>query len=169
MDPEQLVIKIAEIGRSKPSSPSLHEVEIFKHYFASGKVLDRNCLDQRDGSLTRREALTRFLLLNAVLDQGPDIEGIRQMLIQTTNELYRKEVRFLHKPVSFFSEIGIAIDEILTQHEAIREIRSSDWARVNRSNALRYNLFMDNARQVLGYAIFRWGGATGFTLPVGKG
>ncbi|WP_298007368.1 MULTISPECIES: hypothetical protein [Anaerolinea] len=157
MDPEQLVIKIAEIGRENPSSPSLHEVEIFKHYFASGEVVDRNRLDQRDGSLTRREALTRFLLLSAVLDQGPDIEGIRQMLIQTTNELYRKEVRFLHKPVSFFSEIGVAIDEILTQHKAIREIRSSDWAKVNRSNASRYNLFMDNARQVLGYAIFRWG------------
>lgn len=156
MEPQELVIAIAEVGKEHPSRPPLHEVEIFRHFFIQGEIDWKN-LDQRDGSLTRRETLARFLLLCAVLDQGPDIEGIRRMLIETTNELYRKEIRFLHKPISFFSEIGVAIDEILARHEAIKNIRARVWAEANRSNPARYNLFMDNASQVLGYAIFRWG------------
>ncbi|BAJ62339.1 hypothetical protein [Anaerolinea thermophila] len=156
MELQELVIAIAEVGKEHPSRPLLHEVEIFRHFFVQGEIDWKN-LDQRDGSLTRRETLTRFLLLCAVLDQGPDIEGIRRMLIETTNELYRKEIRFLHKPISFFSEIGVAIDEILARHEAIKNIRARVWAEANRSNPARYNLFMDNASQVLGYAIFRWG------------
>lgn len=156
MNPEKLVIKIAEIGKQNPSYPSLNEIEIFQHYYENGN-LNKQKLDERDGSLTRREAITRFLLLSAVLDQGPDIVGLRRMLLETTNELYRKEIRFLHKPISFFSEIGVALDEILTQHQSIKEIRASIWAKTNQSNPNRYNLFLDNARQVLGYAIFRWG------------
>lgn len=114
-------------------------------------------LDRRDGSLTRREILTRFLLLNAILDQGPDMTGVREFLINITNHLYGQEIRFLHTPHAFFKEIGVAIDEMLTQHDAIKKIRAEIWARANESNPNKYNLFMDNAKQVLGYAIFRWG------------
>jgi len=156
-NPTELLLAIAQTGRKNPSAPRLHLVEPFWHYFDEQGNLRRGDLDQRDGALTRREALTRFLLLNAVLDQGPDISGLRQMLVQVTNELYRREIRFLHKPLLFFQEIGLAIDEILTQHEAVRKVRAALWAAENRSNANRYNLFMDNARQVLGYAVFRWG------------
>jgi hypothetical protein len=156
-DPTELLLAIAQAGRENPSAPSLHLVEPFQHYFDEKGHLQHDALDWRDGALTRREALTRFLLLNAVLDQGPDIIGLRQMLIQVTNELYRREVRFLHKPLLFFQEIGLAIDEILTQHQAVKKVRAAVWAAENRSNANRYNLFMDNAHQVLGYAIFRWG------------
>lgn len=157
INPLDLILSIARVGREIPSMPALHLVEPFQHYFDEKGHLRHDVLDQRDGALTRREAITRFLLLNAVLDQGPDIIGLRQMLIQVTNKLYQREVRFLHKPLLFFQEIGLSIDEILTQHQAVKKVRAALWAKENHSNANRYNLFMDNARQVLGYAVFRWG------------
>lgn len=152
-----LVLAIARVGSDSPSAPSLQILEPFRHYFDQSGRLKREEIDYQDGSLTRREALVRFLLLNAVLDQGPDIIGLRQMLIQVTNELYYREVRFLHKPISFFQEMGLSIDEILTQHDNVKAVRAMRWAEENQSNPNRYNLFMDNARQVLGYAVFRWG------------
>lgn len=159
LDVNALVLAIAQVGSRAPSisDTDIHHIEPFQHYFDPSGTLKQDELDQQDGSLTRREALTRFLLLNAVLDQGPDSRGLRQMLIQVTNELYRREVRFLHKPISFFQEIGLTIDEILAGHEAVKSVRASVWAKENLSNPNRYNLFMDNSHQVLGYAIFRWG------------
>ncbi|RMF40587.1 MAG: hypothetical protein D6755_13310 [Anaerolineae bacterium] len=156
-DVSVLVRRIAEVGQAHPSLPNLRAVEPFAHYFGADGYLQRTHLDARDGAGTRREILTRFLLLNAVLDQGPDIIGLRQMLIEVTSHLYRREVRFLHKPVAFFQEIGLSIDHILAAHESVRQVRAEIWARENQSNASRYNLFMDNSRQVLGYAVFRWG------------
>ncbi|GAB4532003.1 MAG: hypothetical protein Fur0018_20390 [Anaerolineales bacterium] len=157
IDISALVQRIAEVGQAHPSLPDLHAIEPFAHYFTLSGGLDLQQLDVRDGSGTRREILTRFLLLNAVLDQGPDITGLRQMLIEVTNHLYRREVRFLHKPIAFFQEIGLSIDYILMAHESVRQVQAEIWARENQSNAARYNLFMDNSRQVLGYAVFRWG------------
>lgn len=114
-------------------------------------------MSENDGLWTRREILTRFLFLQAVLDQGPDIDGIRKLLKDVTNNLYQKEVRILHKPLDFFKEIGLSVDEILDNHEKIKTIRAANWANENKSTANRYNLFMDNAKQVLGYAVYRWG------------
>ncbi len=59
--------------------------------------------------------------------------------------------------MAFFQELGIAIDRILAQHASIKALRAEAWARENRSRANRYNLFMDNSKQVLNYAVFRWG------------
>ncbi len=156
-DVAALIQRIAEVGRKHPSLPDLRAVEPFAHYFDADGRLQETRLDVRDGAGTRREILTRFLLLNAVLDQGPDITGLRRMLIGVVNALYRRETRILHKPVAFFQEIGLSIDSILAEHEAVRKVRAAVWAQENQSNAARYNLFMDNSRQVLGYAIFRWG------------
>ncbi len=156
-DLNALILAIAKTGKDSPSFPTLNHIEPFEHFFDSSGNLKPDEIDRQDGALTRREVLARFLLLNAVLDQGPDIVGLRQMLIQVTNELYRREIRFLHKPVSFFQEIGLAIDELLTQHESVKRVRASIWAKENLSSQNRYNLFMDNSRQVLGYAVFRWG------------
>lgn len=138
--------------------PQLSQIHPFKHFFKNGEAtLDYSNLDQRDGSCTRRELITRFLVLSAVLDQGPDIEGIRRLLIDTTNDLYEKEVRFLHKPIDFFKELGIAIDRILQNHKKIKELRAEEWADKNKSSATKYNLFMDKTKQALNFSIFRWG------------
>lgn len=156
-DPAALVRTIAQIGRENRSLPQLAEIEPFSYFFLPDGSLDRSSLDKRDGAATRREILARFLLLSAVIDQGPDIIGVRKLLIDVTNSLYRKEVRFLHSPLMFFRELGFAVDEILEKHETVKQLRSTIWASENQSNAERYNLFMDNSKQALNYAVFRWG------------
>jgi hypothetical protein len=153
----ELAITIAQVGLKHRSSPSLHEVEAFAHFFRSDGKLDITSLDHREGGCTRRELLLRFLVLSAVLDQGPDIVGVWTLVSQVTNHLYRKEVRFLHQPLLFFRELGIAIDNILEEHKSVKAARAAIWARENQSNAQKYNLFIDNSKQVLNYAIFRWG------------
>jgi hypothetical protein len=145
-DISQLITAIAKIGRENISHPPIFRIEPFAHFFKPNGDLDHENLDKRDGSCTRRELILRFLVLCAVIDQGPDIVGVRRMLIDVTNSLYQKEVRFLHTPLEFFRELGIAIDEIL-------EV----WGKENQANPDRYNLFMDNSKQVLNYAVFRWG------------
>lgn len=153
----ELVRAIATIGRRNTSYPPILEIEPFAHFFGPSGTLDYENLDKRDGSSTRRELILRFLILCSVIDQGPDILGVRSLLIDVTNALYRKEVRFLHTPLEFFKELGLAIDEILAKHQTVKEIRSEIWGRENQANPERYNLFMDNSKQVLNYAVFRWG------------
>lgn len=157
IDNHRLIESIASIGKKYNSCPELALITPFHHYFNSNNSLDRSKLDLRDGSCTRRELLARFLLLNAVIDQGPDIIGVRKLLTDVTNELYLNEIRFIHRPAAFFEEIGIAVDQILEVHETVKKLRSLNWARDNQSRASKYNLFMDNTYQVLNYAIFRWG------------
>ena len=91
------------------------------------------------------------------MDQGPDIKGVRDLVISVINHLYEREIRILHQPLLFFKELGISIDEILDSHARIKDLHSKRWAEENQSKADRYLLFMDNSKQVLNYAIFRWG------------
>lgn len=51
----------------------------------------------------------------------------------------------------------MAIDGIIRTHESIKEIRARLWAEENKSTENKYNLYMDNSKQALNYAIFRWG------------
>ena len=155
--PQELVVAIASVGKDHPSYPFLSDIQPFQLFFLSDGSLNKDLLDERDGSCTRRELLLRFLLLNAVVDQGPDIIGVRVLLVQVTNNLYLQEVRFLHKPLSFFQELGISIDQIMAEHESLKDIRGPSWAEENQSSASKYNLFIDNSKQVLNYAVFRWG------------
>jgi len=152
-----LITAIAKAGREHPNIPSLKEVLPFQHFFLSNGALDYSRLDDRDGLCTRRELLLRYLLLNAVIDQGPELVGVRELLIGVTNDLYLNEIRFLHKPILFFQELGLAVDQILNRHASIKAVRAEIWADVNQTNPSRYNLFIDNTRQVLNYAVFRWG------------
>jgi hypothetical protein len=119
-------------------------------------VLNESELCLRDGNCTRREIIARFLLLNAVLDQGSDMEGVRQLLADTLNQLYAREIRILHKPIQFFQELGFAIDKIDEVHEIVRKLREPGWRERNKTRK-RYNLFMDGTTQTLNYAVFRWG------------
>jgi hypothetical protein len=153
----ELLTAISEIGVSHPDPPLVFEMFPFQHYFNKSGQLLCDKLSENDGLWTRREILTRFLLLQAVLDQGPDIKGIRQFTKNVINDLYKKEIRILHRPLDFFKEVGISADELLHNHEVIKKLRADDWARENKSTPGKYNLFMDNTKQVLGYAVYRWG------------
>ncbi len=121
-------------------------------------------MDEYDGKFTRREILSRYLLVSVVLDQGPDITGVRDLFSMVTTELYREEIRIFHKPVDFFKELGISIDKILSSHESVKKVRAEDWAKENNSSSTKYNLFFTQStrgiistKQVLDYTIHRWG------------
>ncbi len=151
-----IVSKVSEYGRSNPLDPPLRKIDAFSHFFHDD-ILDVDNLDKRDGGCTRRELILRFLLLNAVLDQGPDIEGVREMMVGIVNDLYSREIRIFHKPMDFFREIDVSVDEITDHHKRIKDKRSESWAKRNQSTPGRYNLYMDNCKQTLNYAVFRWG------------
>lgn len=154
----EIVLRIARVGQEHPAVPPLHSVEPFAHFFIEDR-LDSASLDIRDGCCTRREVLTRFLLIMAVLDQGPDIIGLREMLIRMTNEFYRREVRYLHRPSDFFREVGLAIDLLIESHNSIKDTRASIWAKVNQSKPNKYNLLQydQNTTKPLHYIVARWG------------
>lgn len=153
----ELLEEICLIGSESGMPPQISQIESFQHFRSPDGSLDTSDLDKRDGSCTRRELLLRFLVLNAVLDQGPDIVGVRTLLTRVTNDLYRREVRFLHSPLAFFKEIGMAIDKIVEKHASIKELRAEILAKQNQANPTKYNLFMDNSKQALNYAVFRRG------------
>lgn len=153
----ELLLKICEIGRQNTLLPNLCNVNPFKTYFSNDYSLDQNNLDILDNGYARRELLLRYLLLSAVLDQGPDIVGVRKLLIEVTNSLYQNEIFFIHHPLTFFDEIGFSVNQIDSIHQSVKEERSSTWALDNQTSAQKYNLFMDNTKQVLNYAVFRWG------------
>jgi len=163
---KNLVFKIAEIGNERKiiDAPRLQDIEVFKHFFDKNGKMKTDELDIMDGAWTRREVLTRYLLLNVVLDQGPDIPGVRELLRNVTNALYRKEIRIFHRPLDFFKELNISIDEILDKHESVKELRAKTWAEINNANPSRYNLFFAQSprgivsiNQVLDYGLHRWG------------
>ncbi|MEM3667935.1 MAG: hypothetical protein QW388_04750 [Thermoplasmatales archaeon] len=159
-----LTKKLSDIGKKHRYILPLYNVDPFKYYFSKSGSLKYNELDEYDGKFTRREILTRYLLVNVVLDQGPDMIGVRELLKNVTNELYRQEIRIFHRPIDFFKELGISIDEILIEHESVKKIRASDWANENNSMPSKYNLFFAQSmrgvistKQVLDYSIHRWG------------
>lgn len=153
---QKLLRMIAQVGRKFPAKPEITKIEPFSVYLAGG-VLVQADLDRRDGGVTRREALARFLLLSAVLDQGPDIDGVRDLVARVTNDLYQKEIRFLHRPIDFFQSVNVSVEQIHSVHEAVKKVRAVQWAQRNESTPARYMLYMDGAGQTLGYAVYRWG------------
>lgn len=152
-----MITKIANVGKKYANKPKIHGLFPFEHYLDKSGNIDKEFLSKNDGLWTRREILTRYLLVRAVLDQGPDMEGVRIFVRDVVNALYKKEIRIFHKPLEFFKEMGISIDEILEKHASVKKIRATEWAKENESTANKYNLFIDGSKQVLGYAIFRWG------------
>ena len=154
---KNLLLEISKIGREHTAIPLLKGIFPFEHYLDNQGNLKIDELNRIDGLWTRREILSRYLLVSAVLDQGPDLEGVRMLFKKVVNSLYEKEIRIFHRPLDFFRELGISIDEILEKHNSIKTIRAEKWTKENRSNPNKYNLFTDRTNQVLGYAIYRWG------------
>lgn len=149
---------LAGVGHRYPNKPEIKSIEFMRPYLDAAGEVDVSRLDDRDGGITRREAILRYLVLCAVIDQGPDIEGVRLFSARVINDLYRREVRLFHSPLKFFQEFNIAVDEIVTAHDHVKGLRKDAWAKANGAkNAGRYLLYLDNAKQALGYAVYRWG------------
>lgn len=161
---EEFVRRVAETGKKTRGVFWMRDVEPFRHYFSPDGTLKYGELDEFDGKWTRREILARCLLVSIVLDQGPDMTGVRELLKTVTEQLYRREVRILHRPLDFFKELGISIDAILEEHQSVKKLRGEYWAKENESSANKYNLFFAQSprgiistKQVLDYALHRWG------------
>jgi len=110
--------RISELGRKNRNIPLINEVKPFKHYFSDDGKLKYDEIDDDDEGFSRREILARYLLVNVVLDQGPDIIGVRMLLRDVTTNLYEKGIKIFHNPLDFFKELDISINEILTQHDS---------------------------------------------------
>jgi len=160
----ELTKRLTSISYMYRELPPLHEVEPLEPYFTTEKTLDYNKLDEFDGRFTGREIIARYLLLNVILDQGPDIKGVRELLKNITNNLYRKEIKIFHNPLDFFKNIDIVIDTIRREHNSIKEKRADAWAKENNTTPNKYNLFFTQSprgiisiKQILDYVIHRWG------------
>ncbi len=80
MDITALISCIAQEGERHSSALALASVAIFKNMLDAQGNLQHTTLDETDGSnISRRELLARFLLLSAVIDQGPDIQGVHAL------------------------------------------------------------------------------------------
>lgn len=170
---KDIILKIGEIGYNRffIDAPDLCDVNPFIEYFDEDKQLKIDELDVIDGSFTRREILTRYLLLNATVDQGPDIGGVRMLLNNILNLFYQSDIKILHEPSLFFNNLHLFLDKIIEEHEKVKEIRKYDWAESNNSNPNRYNLFFAQSargivstKQVLSFVIHRWG--TPLSVPI---
>lgn len=159
MDTNLLIRRIAALGRehSEISRPSVKDIDLFHPLFTEDGRIDSSKYSDINDKYSYRELLTRYLLLNSVLDQGPDVEGVRLLLQRVINNLYSHGIRILHEPIEFFKNIKIVIVEIEKAHQQVKDIRSESWAYDNDSKASKYNLYMDNTTQTLNYAMFRWG------------
>lgn len=160
----EITKKLCEIGKSNRNIHKLYEVEPFRHYFSQNYQIEYDKLDEYDGRFTRREILARYLLVNVVLDQGPDIIGVRELIKTVTTELYKQGVKIFHEPIDLFQKINSSIEQVLETHKSIKRIRAEDWAKENNSNPSKYNLMfaqsmrgLISTKQVLDYIIHRWG------------
>lgn len=120
---ENLISAIANVGLSHGLPPPAQLIKPFNHFFVNG-TLDHERLEHREGCCTRRELLTRMLLLNAVLDQGPDLEGVRVMMVEAVNSMYDNEIRIFHTPLDFFKEINVSVNAIWNMHEKVKSHRA---------------------------------------------
>jgi hypothetical protein len=153
----QVLRTVAALGRRFPSKPELKDITPLSSYFDDSGTLIEDRLDSRDGGITRREAMLRMLMLSAVIDQGPDIEGVRGLAVGVLNDLYSREVRVLHRPLDFFEHFHVSVTSIEEVHAVVKAAKAEAWAARNDSIPAKYRLYMENAQQTLGYAIYRWG------------
>ncbi|QUL99222.1 MAG: hypothetical protein IMF26_03980 [Candidatus Fermentithermobacillus carboniphilus] len=111
------------------------------------------------GGWATEEIKTRFLYLNAVLDQGSDMVGTREFLRRVTNELYSMGIDFLHHPEKFLSNTYVVEQVVLKVHDIVKAERAR-WAQEFLDNPDAYNLllvFGERVTQVLSHIVVSWG------------
>jgi hypothetical protein len=139
---EEIVRIIAETGRKNFGLHNISKCETLKDI--SKKIERKKKLTKEE-----KEILINFLYLNAVMDQGRDPEGVKQLLIQVTNKAYKEGIRFLHNPDQFFKNPRFFTKILKEEHEKVKEAR----ARISGLGS-RYNLF---DTKINPYTMHRWG------------
>lgn len=139
---EEIINIIARVGRENFGDHDIGECEILKDI--NKKVGKNEKLTEEE-----KELLTNFLYLNAVMDQGRDPEGVKQLLIRVTNKAYVKGIKFLHDPTQFFKNPRFFTKTLREEHEKVKSIR----AKISGLGS-RYNLF---DTKINPYTMHRWG------------
>ncbi|MGV9169371.1 MAG: hypothetical protein ACOC38_05445 [Promethearchaeia archaeon] len=159
-----ITLKIAKSAEGSETESVVGDIEPFQNYFDSRGKLVSDELGEMDQGWSRREILTRYLLLQTVLDQGPDTQGVRLWLKSVVNDLYKKDIHFLHHPVEFLKNIDTVIDVLKAKHEEVKEIRAEEWAENQDKDTSDYNLCfgqsgwrMTSIKHILQFASTRWG------------
>jgi hypothetical protein len=154
-----LFVKLNEIGLKNQKRDDLSGILIFQPLFDASGKLDRAKLGEidKEGEVYS-EMLTRYLFLMSVLDQGPDMEGVRIFLERIVNSLYSKGIKFLHCPSIFFKNLEDVFNVVNAEHKKIKEERGEMWAKTqNSKRAKSYNLFLENSKQISSYVMGRFG------------
>jgi len=139
---EKIVRRIAEVGAEHFGSHEISSCNILKEI--RNKVKKGEKLSNGE-----KELLTNFLYLNAVMDQGRDPEGVKELLVRVTNVAYDKNIRFLHDPDAFFKNPRFFTKTLREEHESVKKER----ARIS-GLGTRYNLF---DTKINPYTMHRWG------------
>lgn len=111
------------------------------------------------GGWAPEEIKARFLYLNAVLDQGSDMVGTRELLRRVTNQLYSMGIDFLHHPEKLLSNTYVVEQVVLRAHDGVKSERAQ-WAKEFLDNPDTYNLllvFGERVTQVLSHIVISWG------------
>jgi hypothetical protein len=142
---------------------SLHEIHPFEDIFHENGLVVQERLNHEEDGITEREALARYLLLSVVLDQGPEMDGVRELLMNTVNQSYDRGIRFLHHPIIFFNNLNSILDMISEIHDDIKERRGPVWAENYNKQPEDYCLYFAQTpfgmkpNTLVNYVIHRWG------------
>lgn len=152
MDPqgiESIFRKAHELGKRSQDPRTLDDVVAFDPKFTEFKAPEWDV----------KELKTRFLYVNAVLDQGSDMIGTREFLRCVTNRLYEMGIRFLHHPEEFMVNTPFIEPVIKQVHSEVAKERES-WAKEFLEKPQNYNLLLvsgERVTQVLPHVLFSWG------------
>ncbi len=156
---EPLIKKLNEIGLENHKIDDLSKILIFSPLFDESGTFDPSKLQKCDSEgIKFSEILARYLLIRAVLDQGPDMEGVRMFLEGVINSLYNLGIKFLHNPSDFFSNLEKVFLVVKDEHVKVKNKRGKIWAKnQNSERANSYNLFLENSKQIPSYVMGRMG------------
>ena len=147
----------------KETISKFKEINIFSDIIDKNGNITSKKLEEKNGDISNKELLTRYLYVSCVLDQGGDLEGQRLLLNYVTNELYKRDIKFLHKPQDFFDNPLIISQVIREQHSIVKSKRKDEWAKeINPDNPRpnSYSLFRIQrtpSSQLTPYVLFKWG------------
>ena len=69
----------------------------------------------------------------------------------------QKKILFLHSPSLFFKNIDTVFNVVKNIHEEVKRDRALIWAKIQKTTPNRYNLFLQNSKQISSYVLGRWG------------
>jgi len=138
---EKIIEIIGETGKQNFDPHDVSDVDILKGI--ASKIDNNEQLNQGE-----KDILTNFLYLNAVMDQGRDPVGVKELATRVTNEAYKADIKFLHNPNNFFENPRFFTRILQQEHEKVKKERN----KILKMRA--YSLF---DTRINPYTMHRWG------------